>query len=72
MPDRLGLTVSRDGTASIMLLNNQTMIPVRLVTDREGKGGVEFLEYDLEARTATIHRINGEGQTSREISLDGG
>jgi hypothetical protein len=72
MRDRLALRVNTDGTASLMLLDNRTAVPVRLVTDADGGGGLEFLRYDLEKRTATVRRLDGAGETSREISLGGG
>ena len=72
MRDRLGLRVDADGSASISLVNNQTGIPVRLVSDAEGGGGgVEFFEYDLPNRKATVKRIDFSGASTREMSLGG-
>ena len=69
MRDRLGLSVYPDGSASVALIDNQTGVPVRLVTDAEGGGGLEMLTYDLENRKATVTRLTPDGQTSREIDL---
>jgi hypothetical protein len=70
MRDRLGLKVYKNGAASISLINNQTGIPVRLISDANGTGGVEFLDYDLTARKAFLKRIDYNGETKSEQSLD--
>lgn len=72
MRDRIGLVVEPDGSARIDLINNQTKIPVRLVSDTDGTGGVEFYEYDLEAREVKITRLNHSGSSQRVVKLDGG
>ncbi len=46
-------------------------IPVRLVADAEGGGGVEMLEYDLENRKAVVTRLTPDGQSVRELDLGG-
>ncbi len=72
MRDRLALQVGPDGSASIAVLDNRTAIPVRLVSDRDGGGGLELLEYDLEQRTCTVRRLDGAGESTRELDLGGG
>jgi hypothetical protein len=69
MRDRIGLSVYPDGSANVALIDNGTGVPVRLVTDAEGGGGLETLTYDLENRKATITRLTSDGQSSREIDL---
>ena len=71
MRDRIGLVVDADGSADVRLIDNKTTVPVRLSTDAEGGGGLEVIGYDLEARKATIRRLSFDGETEREISLDG-
>lgn len=71
MRDRIGLRVESTGAASIMLINNQTGVPVRLVSEAGGDGGIEFLDYDLEARKARIKRISFGGEEVTEQSLGG-
>ena len=59
------------GSASVIVLDNGTRIPVRLVADAEGGGGVEMLEYDLENRKAVVTRLTPDGQSVRELDLGG-
>ncbi len=69
MRDRIALSVYPDGSASVRLIDNGTGVPVRLVTDAEGGGGLEILTYDLENRKAFVTRVTSEGRTMREIDL---
>jgi hypothetical protein len=71
MRDRLALRVNADGSASVIVLDNGTGIPVRLVADAEGGGGLEMLEYDLENGKVAITRLTSDGQSVREFDLDG-
>ena len=70
MRDRVGLKVYKNGSAYISLINNKTGIPVRMVSDADGGGGVEFLDYDLKARKAFIKRLSYNGESKTERSLD--
>lgn len=72
MRDRIGLVVDADGSARIDLIDNRTMIPVRLVSEADGSGGVEFFEYDLEKLECKITRLNHGGQTQRVLPLGDG
>ena len=66
MRDRLGLIVSQSGGASIQLNNNDTGVPVRLVTDAAGGGGVELIGFDHANKMARIKRLTYAGETRRE------
>jgi hypothetical protein len=70
MRDRIGLKVHPDGSTSISLIDNETRIPVRLVSEADGEGGVEFIGYDFSNRKATIKRIGIEGESREEVALD--
>ncbi len=72
MGDRIGLAVGSDGSATVDLINNQTMLPVRLISEADGSGGVEFLDYDLERKQVTITRLNHKGETKRILPLGNG
>lgn len=69
MRDRLGMKVYSSGAAIVSLMNNETKIPVRLISEEDGNGGVEFLSYDTDAGKAVIKRIGFDGESTREISL---
>ncbi|HWQ85805.1 hypothetical protein [Brevundimonas sp.] len=71
MPDRLGLVVSSTGAASVQLNNNDTGVPVRLVTDPGGGGGVELIEFDHAEKKARIRRLTYGDDTRREVSMGG-
>jgi hypothetical protein len=71
MRDRLGLVVSSSGAASIQLNNNDTGVPVRLVADAAGGGGVELIEFDHAERKARIRRLSYGDDSRREVSLGG-
>ena len=72
MRDRIGLVVGPDGSSRIDLINNETKIPVRLVSDTDGTGGVEFFDYDIEAREVRITRLDQNGSVQRVVKLGGG
>lgn len=72
MPGRIGLVVGSDGSATIDLINNQTMLPVRLISEADGSGGVEFLDYDLAKKQVTVTRLNHKGKTKRILPLGKG
>lgn len=69
MRDRIGLKVFATGSAEISLLGNNALIPVRLITDAEGSGGIEFLDYDLPNKKAFIKRTNYQGESKSETNI---
>lgn len=69
MRDRLGLVVTNTGAASIQLNNNDTGVPVRLVTDADGGGGVELIEFDHAEKKARIRRLTYRDDVRREVSI---
>jgi hypothetical protein len=69
MRDRLGLAVGSDGSSSVMLLNNKTEVPVRLVSSDDG-GGVEFLAYDKPNSKVIVKRLTFKGEETKEFHHD--
>lgn len=69
MRDRLGLVVSSSGGAAIQLNNNDTGVPVRLVADPAGGGGVELIEFDHAEKKARVRRLTYGDDIRREVSL---
>ena len=54
-----------------MLIDNKTSVPVRLFTDVDGGGGLEFISYDAEAKSFNIKRTDFAGVTEYQVSNDG-
>jgi hypothetical protein len=61
MPDRLGLSVSPDGSADIMLIDNQTRAVVKLGSDGNGRGGVQTFKWDMEAKQIHVRTSTYDG-----------
>ena len=72
MPDRIGLQVDPDGSASVGLIDNKTMVPVRFASDAEGGGGLEFIGYDFAKKVATVMRTSFAGETRHELPFGDG
>jgi hypothetical protein len=70
MRDRVGIGVSPDGSAYVMLINNETKVPVRLVAegDTTKGGGVEFIDYDKPNGKVIIRRISFAGDEKKEVA----
>jgi len=66
--DRLGLRVTETGEASIMVQNNDTGVPVRMIADGDEGGGLEFLECRRAEQVIRIKRLTIAGETTRDIS----
>ena len=69
MRARLGLSVSLTGGAAIQLNNNDTSVPVRLVADPAGGGGVELIEFDHDEKKALIRRLSYGEDVRREVPI---
>jgi hypothetical protein len=70
MRDRLALGVSPNGSAYVMLINNETNVPVRLVAegDTTRGGGIEFLSPDRANGKVHIRRITFAGDEKTEVA----
>lgn len=64
--DRLGLSVSADGAASVVLTDNLTRGVVRLHSDGDGGGGVQTMKWDLEARRIHLRTCTYGGEVLSE------
>ena len=65
MPDRLGLMVSADGAADLMLLDNQTRAVAKMVSDGQGGGGVQVFKWDMVEKQIHTRTVTYDGD-SRE------
>lgn len=70
MRDRVGIGVRPDGSAYVMLINNDTAVPVRLVAegDTTKGGGIEFLDYDRANSKVIIRRVSFAGDQKKEVA----
>jgi hypothetical protein len=71
LPDRLGLVVYADGSAHVMLLDNQTRAVAKLRSDGKGGGGVEVFKWDMENKRVHTKRFTYDGEQTRERPLGG-
>lgn len=62
MPDRLGLRVDPNGSAHVMLLDNQTRAVAKLHSDGNGGGGVQVFKWDMEAKQVHIKTLTYDGE----------
>lgn len=61
MPDRIGLVVYPDGSAHVMLLDNQTRAVAKLQSDGDGGGGVQVFKWDMEAGRIHVRTVTYDG-----------
>lgn len=69
MPDRLGLTVSPDGSADVMLIDNQTRAVVKLVSDGTGGGGVQTFKWDMGAKQIHVKTLTYDGEHNEVLAM---
>jgi hypothetical protein len=69
MRDRVAIGVRPDGSGYVMLINNDTKVPVRLVAegDTSKGGGIEFLDYDKPNSKVIIRRIGFAEDRKTEV-----
>jgi hypothetical protein len=61
MPDRIGLVVYPDGSAHVMLIDNQTRAVAKLQSDGDGGGGVQVFKWDMEAGRIHVRTVTYDG-----------
>src|SRR5262249_10215088 len=61
MPDRIGLMVYPDGGTHINILDNQTRAVARLYTEADGRGGVQVLKWDMDAKQIHVRNLTYDG-----------
>lgn len=60
MRDRIGLKVHPDGSAHVMLIDNQTRAVAKLESDGSG-GGVQVFKWDMDAQNIHIRTLTYDG-----------
>lgn len=71
MRDRLGLVVWPDGSAYVMLIDNQTRAVAKLHSDGKGGGGVQVFEWDMEAKKIHIKTDTYAGDVRETVEMGG-
>lgn len=66
MRDRIGLKVSPDGSAYVMLIDNQTRAVAKLESDGSG-GGVQVFEWDMDAKQIHIRTLTFDGDVRDSV-----
>jgi len=69
MPDRLGLTVAPDGSADVMLIDNQTRAVAKLVSDGSGGGGVQVFKWDMDAKQIHVRTVTYDGDQRETMPM---
>jgi hypothetical protein len=62
MRDRLGLRVDPNGSAHVMLLDNQTRAVAKLHSDGNGGGGVQVFKWDMDAKQVHVKTFTYDGE----------
>jgi hypothetical protein len=71
MPDRVGLVVYPDGSAHVMLLDNETRAVAKLHSDGRGGGGVQVFDWDMEAKQVRVKTLTYEGEERETLPIGG-
>jgi hypothetical protein len=69
MRDRIGLKVMPDGSAYVMLIDNQTRAVAKLQSDGAGGGGVQVFKWDTSAKLVHIRTLVFDGDVRDSVSL---
>lgn len=70
MRDRIGLKVSPDGSAYVMLIDNQTRAVAKMESDGT-EGGVQVFEWDMEAEQIHIRTLTYDGDVRESVPFGG-
>jgi len=66
MRDRIGFKVFPDGSAHVMLIDNQTRAVAKLQSDGQG-GGVQVFKWDMAAQQVHIRTLTFDGETRDSV-----
>ena len=69
MRDRIGLKVMPDGSAHVMLIDNQTRAVAKLQSDGAGGGGVQVFKWDMPAQQVHIRTVVFDGDLRDSVTL---
>jgi hypothetical protein len=66
MRDRIGLKVHPDGSAYVMLIDNQTRAVAKLQSDG-AEGGVQVFKWDMDAKQIHIRTLTFDGDVRDSV-----
>jgi hypothetical protein len=69
MRDRIGLKVMPNGSAYVMLIDNQTRAVAKLHSDGAGGGGVQVFKWDTNAKRVHIRTLVFDGDVRDSVAL---
>lgn len=69
MRDRIGLKVMPDGSAYVMLIDNETRAVAKLQSDGTGGGGVQVFKWDMSAQRLHIRTVVFDGDLRDSVAL---
>jgi hypothetical protein len=67
MRDRIGLKVMPDGSAYVILIDNQTRAVAKLHSDGAGGGGVQVFKWDTTAKQIHIRTVVFDGDIKEAV-----
>jgi hypothetical protein len=70
MRDRIGLKVHPDGSAYVMLIDNQTRAVAKMQSDG-AEGGVQVFKWDMEAEQIHIRTLTFDGDVRDSVPFGG-
>lgn len=70
MRDRVGMMVSPDGSAQIVVIDNQMQAAARLASGPKGGGWLEVYGYDAESKQGTLRRVTHAGDEASQLPLE--
>ena len=71
MRDRLGLVVGSNGSAHIMLIDNETRAVAKLQSDGKGGGGVQVFKWDMDKKKIHVKTFTYDGEKTETHNFGG-
>jgi len=69
MSERIGIKVEPDGTAHMMLMDNQTRAVAKLHSDGTGDGGVQVFRWDMAAKRIHVRTLVFDGDRRDSVEF---
>ncbi len=69
-PRCLALGVDPDGSADVVLLDNQTRPVARLHSDGKGEGGVQVFKVDMEGKKVYVRTVVYDGDRHETVPMN--